>query len=135
MRTKPRVATRDAARYIDLEVEHIMRKLRRLLLLPAVAAAMALTALPAGAADHIDSPLTKTDGRTDITDIYAFKSPENPANTVLIMNVNPLAGMLSGTTYDPRGNYVFNVDNNADARSDLEVEVSFGNPDAAGAQK
>src|SRR5262245_33619272 len=112
-----------------------MRKLRRLLLLPAVAAAMALTALPAGAADHIDSPLTKTDGRTDITDVYAFQSPENAANTVLIMNVNPLAGMLSGTTYDPRGNYVFSVDNNADARSDLEVEVSFGNPDAAGQQK
>jgi hypothetical protein len=105
------------------------------LLLPAVVAAMALTALPAGAADHIDSPLTKTDGRTDITDVYAFKSPENPANTVLIMNVNPLAGMLSGTTFDPRGNYVLNVDNNGDAKSDLAVEVSFGNPDAIGQQK
>ena len=112
-----------------------MRRLRGLLLLPAVVAAMALTALPAGAADHIDSPLTKTDGRTDITDIYAFQSPENADNTVLILNVNPIAGMVSGTTFDPRGDYVLNVDNNGDARADLAVEVSFGNPDANGQQK
>jgi hypothetical protein len=98
-------------------------------------AACALTALPASAADHIDSPLTKTDGRTDITDIYAFQSPENADNTVLILNVNPIAGTLSGTTFDPRGSYVLNVDNNGDARSDVEVEVSFGNPDGNGQQK
>ena len=101
----------------------------------AMVAALSWTALPAGAADHLDSPLVKTDGRTDITDIYAFQSPENPANTVLIMDVDPLAGVVSGTTFDPKGSYVFNVDNNGDAQADLTVETTFGKPDGAGNQK
>ena len=101
----------------------------------AMVAALSWTALPAGAADHLDSPLVKNDARTDITDIYAFQSPENPANTVLIMDVDPLAGPQSATTFDPKGTYVFNVDNNDDAQADLTVETTFGKPDGANNQK
>ena len=112
-----------------------MRKHLWALVAPALAAMLAMGVVPAGAADHLDSPLVKTDGRTDITDIYAFRSPENPANTVLIMDVNPLAGVVSGTTFDPRGDYVFNIDNNRDARADLTVEASFGKADDDGQQR
>jgi Domain of unknown function (DUF4331) len=92
-------------------------------------------AVPAGAADHLDSPLVKNDARTDITDIYAFQSPENPANTVLIMDVDPLAGPQSPTTFDPKGTYTFNIDNNGDAQADLTVETTFGRVEGSGNQK
>ena len=63
----------------------------------ALAGSLAVAALPSGAADHLDAPAVKKDGRTDLTDIYAFQSKEHPGNTVLIMDVNPLAGVVSGT--------------------------------------
>jgi hypothetical protein len=112
-----------------------MRTILRLLAGPVLIAALAITAVPAHAADHLDAPLVKTDGRTDITDVYAFQSPRNADNTVLIMNVNPLAGVVSGTTFDPKGHYVFHVDNDGDAEEDLSVEATFGKPDSAGIQK
>lgn len=98
-----------------------------------LAASLAVVALPSGAADHLDAPIVKKDGRTDLTDVYAFQSKENPDNTVLIMNVNPLAGVVSGTSFDPKGTYEFSVDDDADARSDTSLSVTFG-PVAGGTQ-
>jgi hypothetical protein len=112
-----------------------MRTLARYVVAPAFVVALALSATAAGAADHLDAPLVKTDGRTDITDVYAFQSPEDADNTVLVMNVNPLAGMMSGTTFDPKGQYVFNVDNNGDAQADVTVAATFGKPNSADAQR
>jgi len=40
----------------------------------ALAGSLAVAALPSGAADHLDAPAVKTDGRTDITDVYAFRA-------------------------------------------------------------
>ena len=37
--------------------------------------AFGLVAMPARAADHLDGPMAKHDGRLDITDVYAFQSP------------------------------------------------------------
>lgn len=100
----------------------------------ALAGSLAVAALPSGAADHLDAPVVKKDGRTDITDVYAFQSKEDPQNTVLIMNVNPLAGVVSGTTFDPKGTYEFAVDNDGDAHEDVTLSVQFSNP-ASGAQR
>jgi hypothetical protein len=91
----------------------------------ALAASLAVAALPSGAADHLDAPAVKKDGRTDITDIYAFQSKEHPANTVLIMDVNPLAGVVSGTSFDPKGTYEFLIDNDGDARADVTLSATF----------
>ena len=41
--------------------------------------------------DHFSGPAVMDDPSADITDFYAFPSPERPANLVLIMNVFPLA--------------------------------------------
>ena len=67
-----------------------------LLVIGAIAALMTLVlpALTAGGADHLDAPLVQADGRTDINDVFAFS---NGSNTVLVMTVNPLAGVLSPT--------------------------------------
>src|SRR5258705_9969082 len=42
--------------------------------------------------DHISGPRAVADPVTDITDVYAFPSPESPRHLVLIMNVFPYAG-------------------------------------------
>src|ERR1700681_3462618 len=42
--------------------------------------------------DHVDGPRSIGDPAADITDLFAFTSPENPARTVLAMCVFPSAG-------------------------------------------
>src|ERR1700760_4751424 len=42
--------------------------------------------------DHIDGPRQIGDPAGDLTDLFAFTSPENPSHTVLAANVFPSAG-------------------------------------------
>jgi Polyketide cyclase / dehydrase and lipid transport/Domain of unknown function (DUF4331) len=42
--------------------------------------------------DHVDGPRSIGDPAADITDLFAFTSPENPTRTVLAMDVFPSAG-------------------------------------------
>ncbi|MFK7738184.1 MAG: DUF4331 family protein [Pirellulaceae bacterium] len=77
------------------------------------------------AADHLDSPSVQVDGSTDINDLYAFQSPSNPANVVLIMTVNPLAGVQNGTAFNSRAVYEFGIDFNGDAVPDGVYRLYF----------
>lgn len=77
------------------------------------------------AADHLDSPSVMTDGRLDINDLYAFQSPNNPNNVVLIMTVNPAAGVLSPMNFKSKARYEFLIDNDGDARADVTYRVIF----------
>jgi hypothetical protein len=43
--------------------------------------------------DHIDGPRQVGDPSADLTDLFAFTSPENPARTVLAANVFPTCGV------------------------------------------
>lgn len=63
-------------------------------LLPLLFGALVSVGVCAGAlaADHIDGPRAIEDPPADITDIFAFPSPERPGHLVVIMNVNPFAG-------------------------------------------
>src|SRR5438128_2383481 len=129
---------------------------RRTLLIAAfavAAGALALTAflvqkagpLAARAADHLDAPGLMPPGgsvQTDITDLYAFQ-PSNPADTVLVLNVNtgpagsnftfgrgiPGVGNTKGVLYN------FNIDNNGDAVTDVNLRVRFGEPASNGSQQ
>ncbi|MEZ6131696.1 MAG: DUF4331 family protein [Planctomycetaceae bacterium] len=80
------------------------------------------------AADHLDSPSVMADGRVDINDLYAFQSPENSNNAVMIMTVNPLAGVLSETSFHSSATYEFHIDNNGDAVSDITYTLFFTRP-------
>lgn len=94
----------------------------------ALALAFGLVAVPGGAADHLDAPgLTPPGGdtRLDLTDVYAFQSPSNADNTVLVMGVNPLAGVLNDGTFRSGASYEFKVDSSADATEDLTYRVTF----------
>ncbi|GAB5405491.1 MAG: hypothetical protein Aurels2KO_37220 [Aureliella sp.] len=82
----------------------------------------------ASAADHLDSPSVQVDHSVDINDLYAFQSPRNSNNVVFIMTVNPLAGVLSGTTFNPRAVYEFGVDLDADAKPDYAYRFYFSSP-------
>ena len=42
--------------------------------------------------DHIDGPRQIGDPSADLTDLFAFTSPENPSRTVLAANVFPTCG-------------------------------------------
>src|SRR5690242_6461088 len=42
--------------------------------------------------DHVDGPRSIGEPAADVTDLFAFTSPENPAHTVLAMCVFPSAG-------------------------------------------
>ena len=81
------------------------------------------------AADHLDSPrLANSNGTLDINDLYAFQSPTDSNNVVLVMTVNPLAGVRSGTLFETRGVYEFNVDSTGDAIPDIAFRLYFASP-------
>jgi hypothetical protein len=132
----------------------VNRKVLAIAAFAVAAGALALTAFlvqntgppAARAADHLDAPgLTPPGGsvQTDITDLYAFQSPSHPANSVLVLNVNtgtagtnftfgrgiPGVGNTRGVLYN------FNIDNNGDAVTDVNLRVRFGAPAANGAQQ
>src|SRR5919109_1699644 len=88
-----------------------------------------------GAADHLDAPFVKKDGRIDISDVYVFRSPSDAENTVLIMTVNPAAGVLSPTALRPGASYEFAVDNDGDAEEDLVYRLRASGGRKNGAQK
>ena len=87
------------------------------------------------AADHLDGPLVQLDGRTDLNDLYVFESPENPDNTVMVMTVNPLAGVLSPTTFDEDASYRFAIDNDGDGMRERTITARFTEPDEDGNQQ
>lgn len=89
----------------------------------------------AGAADHLDAPKVTRNPSLDINDVYAFTSPENPDNTVLIMTVNPFAGVLSPTDFDEQGAYRFLIDNDGDAKDDVFIPISFEDRNNDGTQE
>ncbi len=110
---------------------------RSSIVLAGLALALA-TCLPALAADHLDAPgLTPPggDGRLDINDVYAFQSPADPDNAVLIMTINPAAGLLSPETFSPDASYEIRLDMDGDAKEDRVYRFTFGEPDVAGQQK
>jgi hypothetical protein len=82
---------------------------RRLVVLAAAFAPLAmLAALPlVHASDHLDGPRATADPQSDITDVFAFTSPDSPARVVLAMAVTPYASNAS--TFSPLVDYAFRV--------------------------
>ena len=96
------------------------------------AAVMALLASNAEGASHREAPITAIDRTADITDWYAFVSPDAPHTVTLILCVDPLLEPGNGPNYFPFDDnllYELNVDNNQDARSDVTFEVRFKTDD------
>ncbi len=87
------------------------------------------------ASDHGDSPQVRVDPRVDIADLYAFQSPADAANVVLIMTVAPLAGITTPDEFATGAKYEFAVDTNNDAVEDFVLRFTFNKPDRSHRQK
>jgi hypothetical protein len=57
-----------------------------------------------------------------LTDLFVFASPENPANTVLIFDVNPF---MTGAGFHPDAVYRLNIDNDGDLQPDAAFSFVF----------
>ncbi len=82
------------------------------------------------ASDHRDSPSTLIDHATDITDLYAFRSPTDANNLVVVLGVNPyLPGAAPSPMFSTNARYLIHVDNNGDLNDDATVVFTFsGSP-------
>ncbi len=101
----------------------------RWLLPTALTVAVVAAPTPANASDHLDGPgLTSPggSGQTDVADLYAFQSPADADNAVLIATFNPLAGVASPEDLATDVVYSFQIDNDGDAVADLSLDAIAG---------
>ena len=90
-------------------------------------AVFSLQVAPSFASSHREAPLISNDPLADNTDLYAFKSPTNAENIVLIANYIPFehpAGGPNWYSFGERIRYEVFVDNNA-ARPGPEIIYRF----------
>jgi hypothetical protein len=76
---------------------------------------------------HFDSPTGREDPRINLCDLFVFAGEGD--STVLVMTVNPDAGLSSPTTLRPDALYEFKIDLDGDAREDLAVRFVVESPE------
>ncbi len=82
----------------------------------------------ADASSHREAPLITEDPVADLTDVYAFVSPDKTGTVTLIANVNPFELPAGGPNFHKFGDdvlYQLNVDNDGDAVADFEYQFKF----------
>ena len=101
--------------------------------------------LLSNAADHLDAPalggtvvagainLHSEHGDRDINDVYVFKAPDKPDNTVLVMTTNPAINLFGGM-FGTNVRYAFNIDTNGDNVQDVAYVATFNKPASHGRQ-
>jgi hypothetical protein len=80
------------------------------------------------AASHREAPITALDQKADITDWFAFVSPEHTDRVIFIMNVDPFLEPSNGPNYfpfDPGILYEMKIDNNHDGIPDITFQFQF----------
>ena len=121
-----------------MDAHRATRRRRRPLALGGLLACLAgSAALLAPAADHRDGPIlinTAANGTRDVNDVYVFRSPTNANNTVFVFTFQPFPGNLTPATIDPNTVFDVKIDTTGDAVEDVTFRVTFGAPDAKGAQ-
>jgi len=96
--------------------------------IPTALAALLTCAPSSFAASHREAPITALDQKADITDWYAFVSPEHPDRVVFILNVDPFLEPSNGPNYfpfDPGIRYQMEIDNNRDGVPDITFQFRF----------
>jgi hypothetical protein len=82
----------------------------------------------AGASSHREAPLITEDPVADITDVYAFVSPDRPDTVTLAMNVIPFEAPAGGPNFYKFGDdvlYEIHIDNDGDSEADITYEFRF----------
>jgi hypothetical protein len=89
---------------------------------------LAVLATSAFASSHREAPAISLDPGADLTDFYAFVSPEDSTKVVFIMNVIPLEPPGGGPNFhrfDDSVSYTVRCDNEGDAVADLSWTFDF----------
>jgi hypothetical protein len=102
------------------------------LLTVAVAALAAAVAGPepqAGvASSHREAPLISEDPSADLTDVYAFRSPDKPNTVTILANAIPGEDPAAGPnwyTFSPSARYNLKIDTNGDVTPDVIYRFQF----------
>jgi hypothetical protein len=74
---------------------------------------------------HFDSPTGREDPRLNLCDLFVFAGRQ--ASTVLVMTVNPDAGLSSPTELREEGLYEFKIDTDGDAQEDVSFRLVVTN--------
>ncbi len=94
-----------------------------------------VTPLATSASSHREAPMIAGDPYADLTDVYAFVSPDKPDSVTLIMNAIPYEDPMGGPNYyafDPKVRYQLHVAqagrNVADITYNVEFQTTVKNP-------
>ncbi len=112
--------------------------MRRPFLLAAALVAVALATVaalfetsgpaPATASSHREAPLIAEDPSADLTDLYAFRSPDKPDTVTIVANVLPGEDPGAGPnyyTFSPTARYNLKIDTNGDVKPDVVYRFQF----------
>src|SRR6476469_6704773 len=82
----------------------------------------------AAASSHREAPLISEDPSADNTDLYAFRSPDNPDTLTIVSNFIPGEDPAAGPnyyTFSPTARYDIYVDRNGDGKPDVSYYFQF----------
>ena len=94
----------------------------------ALAAAVALGPGDGEASSHREAPLIAEDPSADLTDVYAFRSPDKPSTVTIMANVIPGEDPAAGPnwyTFSPGARYNLKIDTSGDVKPDVIYRFEF----------
>ena len=94
----------------------------------ALAATVTLGPDDGTASSHREAPLISEDPSADLTDVYAFRSPDKPSTVTILANVVPGEDPAAGPnwyTFSPGARYNLKVDTTGDVRPDVIYRFEF----------
>ena len=81
------------------------------------------------ASSHREAPLIAEDPSADLTDVYAFRSPDKPNTVTILANVLPGEDPAAGPMYysfSPTARYELKIDTDGDVRPNVIYRFAFG---------
>jgi hypothetical protein len=99
-----------------------------LIALAALAAALRLGPDDGTASSHREAPLISEDPTADLTDVYAFRSPDKPNTVTLVANVIPGEDPGAGPnyyTFSPTARYNLKIDTDGDVQPNVIYRFQF----------
>jgi hypothetical protein len=96
--------------------------------LAALAAVVSLGPEDGTASSHREAPLIQDDPSADLTDVYAFRSPDKPDTVTLMANVIPAEDPAAGPnwyTFSPTARYNLKIDTDGDVQPNVIYRFQF----------
>src|ERR1700722_9888583 len=105
----------------NCKISHKNTNMKRKIYASILLLAMLVNTFPAWASSHREAPLISNDPLADNTDLYAFRSPDNPDKITIIANYVPMQLPQGGPNYYSFGEnirYEIHIDNNISTPGD-----------------